>query len=138
MDTSIPVLGVLIAAVSAFVIGGLWYSPTMFLNQWMKIAGVTDKDMKKNMPKAMAIMAIGALVTSYILAHFIVYAEKFTGTAGIAGGLETAFFVWLGFAFTTVVADSVFETRSYMIVVINTTYRLVTLLAMGAILGAFM
>jgi len=135
---SIPVVGVLIAAVSAFAIGGVWYSPTMFLKPWMKMTGTSDAQMKKNFPVAMVLMAIGALLTAYILAHFISYSEQATGTTGVAAGLATAFWAWLGLSLTTVVAEGALEPRDRMVMVINAGNRLVTLLVMGLILGLFM
>jgi len=138
MSVSIPIWGVLFAALSAFLIGGVWYSPTMFLNSWMKMTGTKDADMKKNFPVAMALMAVGALLTAYILAHFIAYTEQSTGTVGVAAGLQTAFWAWLGLSLTTVVAEGALENRSRMVMVINAGNRLVTLLVMGLILGLFM
>ena len=35
-------LAVVAAAVVSFFIGGLWYSPVMFLKAWQRGAGVTD------------------------------------------------------------------------------------------------
>ena len=33
----------LIAAISAFVIGGLWYSPVLFAKTWQREAGISDE-----------------------------------------------------------------------------------------------
>jgi hypothetical protein len=38
----INVLAVLAAAVSAFALGGLWYSNALFANAWMAAAGLTS------------------------------------------------------------------------------------------------
>jgi hypothetical protein len=48
-------LAILVAAVAAFVLGALWYSPVLFAKQWMKAHGYTpDKleAMKKGMVRA--------------------------------------------------------------------------------------
>ena len=34
-------LAILVAAISAFVVGGIWYSPLMFGNAWMKDNNLT-------------------------------------------------------------------------------------------------
>ena len=40
-------LAVLTAALSAFLLGGLWYSPAMFLKAWQRGAGLTDEQLQK-------------------------------------------------------------------------------------------
>ena len=40
-------LAVLAAAISAFLLGGLWYSPAMFLKAWQRGAGLTDEQLQK-------------------------------------------------------------------------------------------
>ena len=40
-------LAVLAAAISAFMLGGLWYSPAMFLKTWQRGAGLTDEQLQK-------------------------------------------------------------------------------------------
>lgn len=39
----INLFAVVAAAVSAFVLGGLWYSPLLFGKAWQKLAGVSDE-----------------------------------------------------------------------------------------------
>ena len=39
-------LAIVTAAVSAFVLGGLWYSPLMFAKRWMKETGITEESTK--------------------------------------------------------------------------------------------
>jgi len=138
MTTSIPLLGVLLAALSAFPIGSAWYSPGTFLTPWMKMTGTSDADMKKNFPRAMAYIGVASLVTAYILAHFIIYSKQATGVNGVTAGLETAFWAWLGISLTTIVVGSAMESRSAWVMAIQAGNRLVTLLAMGAIIGAFL
>jgi hypothetical protein len=40
-------LAVLTAAVSTFVIGGLWYSPALFRRSWMAANGFAEADLAK-------------------------------------------------------------------------------------------
>ena len=40
-------LAVLTAAISSFLLGGLWYSPAMFLKAWQRGAGLTDEQLQK-------------------------------------------------------------------------------------------
>ena len=54
MDVQINLLGVLLAAASALVVGMVWYSGSLFGKEWTKVTGVSDKDMKKAMPQAIS------------------------------------------------------------------------------------
>jgi Protein of unknown function (DUF1761) len=46
---NISLLAVVLAAASAFVVGGLWYGP-LFLKTWQREAGVSETDMQKRHP----------------------------------------------------------------------------------------
>jgi hypothetical protein len=138
VNEHISILGVILAAASAFIVGSIWYSPKTFLPRWQKITGATDAHMKKSFGMAMAWNGIAALVTSYALAHLISYCDYATGASGISGGVETAFFAWVGLSLTTLIATSSLDPRDKFITVIQGGERLVTLLVMGIILGAFM
>ena len=41
---------VLVAAVSDFVVGALWYSPILFYKGWMKENNFSEEDLKKGNP----------------------------------------------------------------------------------------
>ncbi|HMY36376.1 MAG TPA: DUF1761 domain-containing protein, partial [bacterium] len=43
-------LAIIVASISAFVLGGIWYSPLMFGNAWMKVAGMTEESVKQGNP----------------------------------------------------------------------------------------
>jgi hypothetical protein len=53
-------------------------------------------------------------------------------------GFDTAVLVWLGFAGTALVAHDVFDPRPKSKLYINLGNRLVTLVVMGLIIGAFL
>lgn len=138
MSVDVSVVGVLLAALSAMVIGSLWYSPALFGKQWTKATGVTDKEMKKNMGPIMVAMVMVSLVTAYVLSFFIAYAHHFNGGSWLKAGVETSLMAWVGLAATAVFAHGLFEPKGKNLLFINAGNRLATLLAMGLILGAFM
>ncbi len=48
-------LAVLVAAISSFVLGGLWYSKALFGRAWMSANNLSDADLaKSNMAKILA------------------------------------------------------------------------------------
>lgn len=137
MDTSISFVGVLLATLSTFVVGSIWYSPSLFLTPWMKIVGADSEHMKRIFGKSMAYIFASSIVTAYVMAHFINYTVQATGVTGVSAGLQTAFWLWLGLALTTIVANGAMDTRAPKIMLIQAGNRLVTLLVMGWILGVF-
>jgi hypothetical protein len=120
------------------VIGTAWYSKALFGKQWMKIIGITDKEMKQKMGSVMIGLVLVSLITAYIMSFFVAYAHLYIGGSWIKAGVITALLAWVGFATTTIFAHGLFEPRDKNVLFINTGNRLVTLLAMGLILGAFM
>lgn len=68
----------------------------------------------------------------------MVYSAFATGTTGVMNGLETAFWAWLGISLTTTIIGGAMETRDAKVMYIAAGNRLITLLAMGAVLGLFM
>lgn len=138
MISHVSVWGVIVAALSALVIGTVWYSKSLFGNSWMNATGVSDKDMKKNFPMAMPVLIVASLVTAYVLALFIKYFHAYHGGSWYKAGVWTALLAWVGLAGTALVAHEAFEKRSKKVVSINLGNRLVTLVVMGLIIAAFM
>lgn len=137
MDSSISILGVLLATVSAFIVGGIWYSPSVFLRQWQAITGGDDAHMKKVFGSSMAYMFVGSLLTAYVLAHFVNFTMYATGSSAMTAGLVTPFWLWLGISLTTIVANGALDPRSPKLMLIQAGNRLATLMLMGLIIGFF-
>ncbi len=127
---------VLVAAIINMVVGSLWYSPAMFGGLWMKAVGFGEKDIKdaqKNMWSAYLITFVGALVTSYVLAHFV----DFTGATTFLTGAQTGFWAWVGFIATTTLGGVVFEKKSEPWYLITNGFHLVTLVINGGLLAVW-
>ena len=138
MFSHVSVVGVLLAAVSAMVIGMIWYSPAVFGKPWMKMMGITNADMKKKMAEAMIWLVVISLITAYTLAHFTAYTHLYLGGSWLAASLVTALWAWFGLAATAIFAHGVFDPRDKKILYINAANRLVTFLVMALILTPFM
>lgn len=124
-------LAVIAAAVSTFVIGGLWYSPLLFQKGWMKENGVNEDDLKKRSPFLIfGLSFILSFVMSLNLALFIGQERAVFGAfAGFMAG-----FGWVALAIGII---SLFESRSLKYVMINGGYMVVAFTVMGLILGAW-
>ncbi len=122
-----------VAALAKMAIGSLWYAPFAYGNAWMTAAGVTPAQMKAAMPKAMAVDLLGSLVTALILMHVVRYA----GADSVVHGATMGFLCWLGFVAATTLAAVFYEGRSLKLFFINNGFLLLSLMVMGAIIGAW-
>ncbi|MBT8099902.1 MAG: DUF1761 domain-containing protein [Gammaproteobacteria bacterium] len=64
-------LAVIAAAVSAFFLGGLWYSPMMFLNPWNAAMGRTAASKNGHPAKVFGLSFLFALIAAAAFAHVI-------------------------------------------------------------------
>jgi len=123
---------VVAAAVSTFVIGGLWYSPLLFQKAWMAANGFREEDLQKGGTAAIfAFSFVFALVMAFNLAMFL-DAPDTTITWGATAGLLAAIWVALGIA-----TVALFERRPWSYILINGGYWVVSFLVMGTIIGAW-
>ena len=123
---------IIMAAVSAFVLGGLWYSPLMFSKRWMKETGITEETTKNaNMLKIFSFAFILAFIASFFLAMFI------GSKAGAFHGSLAGFMAGLGWVFTFIGISYLFESRTLAHFLINSVYSVVSLTIMGLIIGVW-
>ena len=64
----VNIFAVIVAAISAFAVGGLWYSPKMFGKAWMEEMGFTEEDTPKNMGQVFALSFVFSLVAAFVFA----------------------------------------------------------------------
>jgi hypothetical protein len=125
-------LAIIVAAVSAFILGGLWYSPLLFVKRWMKETGITEEDTRKaNMLKIFGLAFLLSLIAAFFLAMFI------GAKAGAGFGALAGFMAGLGWVFTFMGISYLFESRTLMHFLINATYSVLSLTIMGLIIGAW-
>ncbi len=123
-------LAVLAAAVSAFLLGGLWYSPVLFGKAWMRLTGITEeRAAQANQAKVFGIAFIWSLLGALVFAMFIGPTPAF-GSATAAGFAAGLFWVAGSFAI-----NYQFEQKPFGLLLINGGYHTVQYTLFGAILG---
>lgn len=127
-------LAVLAAAVSAFVLGGLWYSPILFAKKWMAYTGHGDCDGADAKAKGNAGLIFGgafllSLVAAYLFA-LIVPLDADWQSGAIAGAVTG-----LGFAATSFGISYLFEQRPLGLWLINGGYHVLQFTLYGTVLG---
>ena len=133
-------LAILVAGISAFVVGGVWYSPTLFGNAWMKDNNLTIETIKKgNKAKIFGWAFILTLIAAANLGMFLADspAECIGNCAhktDMAWGATAGFLagIWV---FCFVAIHGLFEHRSWRLILINGGYAIAALTLMGAIIG---
>ena len=131
MDVHINFLAVFVAALASYIIATLWYA-VIFSKLWKKLTGISE--MKPN-PAKMVTVFIGSIVMSFVLSHNIVFGNAFFDMSGITGGLMGGFFGWLGFIAPVTLTNVIYEKRSWKLWILDNSFWLVSLLAMGIILS---
>ena len=124
-------LAVIAAAISMFVIGGIWYGP-LFGKPWQKAAGLSDEQLKAgNMPMIFGIAFVLALLMAANLAFLV------TATPPLPLSMIVMYAIAAGLGFSTFGLGMVaaFERRSLSYVLINGAYLTLSFAVMGLILG---
>ena len=127
----VNLVAVIVAAIVNYVIGSLWYG-VLFRKQWQKLSGVSEM---KVTAVSVVVALVGALLTSYILAHAIIFASAYLKTSGVGAGLTTGFFNWIAFIAPVTIGVVVYEKKPWTLWILNNAYWLASLLVMGVILS---
>lgn len=124
-------LAVFVAALTTFLIGGVWYSPVLFEKGWMHSNGFTQIDLEsRNMGLIFGLSFLFAFIMSLNLAMFI-------GMEGFTFGIIAGFLTGFGWVALAIAIIALFENRSLKYVLINAGYMVVSFTVMGGILGAW-
>lgn len=123
---------ILAAAVSALLIGGVWYSPALFGPLWIRANGFDKQRPPRAGAKIFAISFLLSLVMAINLAMFL-NDPKTTAMWGATAGFLAGF----GWVLMSVAIVSLFEHRPWSYIFVNGGYATVALVLMGTILGAW-
>lgn len=133
----INILAVLVAGLMSIALGMFWYAPKVFGTTWMRESGrtmtVSEKEKGKGMGWRYGLAFLAALVTAYVLSHFVDY----IGAESAADGLQTGFWIWLGFIVPVQIGSVLWDNKSWKHFAITAGYSLVQLMIFGAMLVAW-
>jgi len=133
-------LAVLVAGISAFVLGGVWYSPALFGKAWMKDSRLSEEQIKAgNKGKIFGATAIFSLLMAVNLAMYLADSpancpEGCAQRTDLAWGTIAGFLTGI-WTFCAIAIHSLFELKSWRLILINGFYSLFSLTLMGAIIG---
>ena len=130
--TDVNVWAVLVAALTTFLLGGLWYSPKLFGNVWNREAGRPEKTagQKGHHPaQVFGISFVLSLVAAYVFAMFLGPDPKLLSSIG-AGAAAGACWVAASFGI-----NYSFASRSLKLWLVDGGYHTVQFTLFGLVLG---
>lgn len=130
----IPYLNIVVAALTAFVVGALWYSPLLFGNTYAALRGLDPATAGVTPPlwelagEFGRCLAIGA-VLAYLLARL--------RPRGWTDSMMLALWLWVGFQAMLLLGSVLHEAMPMRLYAIHTGDALMKTLAMAAVLTAW-
>jgi hypothetical protein len=132
--SSLNWLAILAVAALGFVLGGLYYSPLLFANAWMRELGKKPEDFQGAGAAFPFVLAfVTALVTATVIGALVHSLDVTTLFAGAALGLLCG----LGFVSASTFSDFAFCRFSMKLAAIQSGYRVLYCVLMGAILAVW-
>lgn len=154
-------LAILAAAISALVVGFVWYNPKVFGNAWMKAAGMSEEQVKGgNMAKIFGLSLLFAIMLALSLQSITIH--QMGAFSMVGGDLETALpsyqafmddygdafrtfkhgvfhgvFAGIFIALPILGTNALFERKGAKYIFINSGYWIITLAIMGGIICAW-
>jgi hypothetical protein len=120
----------LIAALSAFALGGLWYSPALFGKVWQREAGLTDEQLgAANKARIFGLSFILCLVAA------IAFSMVITPEASFFMAFHSGVGIGLFWVATSFGINYLFELKSLKLWLINAGYHIFQFTLYGLIFG---
>lgn len=127
---NINFVAVAVAALTTFCLGGLWYSPVLFLNPWFAADDRPKmKDQKRHGPKVFILAYLASFVAALVFA--VIIGGKLPVGDSLGWGLK----VGIGFVSTSFAINYMFAARSFKLLLIDGGYHIVQFLFFGLILS---
>ncbi|MBC1457942.1 DUF1761 domain-containing protein [Listeria newyorkensis] len=118
----------LLAGLVAFAVGALWYS-VLFGKVWMQAVGITEETVQKASPVTPMIVTLIAEMAVAVLVSFVLIHLNLDI---YLGGLLVA-----GIAILSAIKNYMFEMKPFKLILINESYKLVTIMIMTASVAIF-
>ena len=126
-------LAVAVSALSAFVIGALWYGP-LFGKAWQSLSGLSDADIQEGHP---AKIYGGAFVLNLVAAAGMGMVLQLHPAPDLGSGFNVGVLIGLTFVATSFGINYLFASKPLRLYLIDAGYMVVLMSIIGAILGAW-
>ncbi len=128
-------LSILTAAIVYYLLGAFWYSPLLFGNAWMKLAGLSVEEITRE--RRVGKVYGGTLLLSFLMVFILSHFVELSRAHRFGSGALVGFWCWTGFFLALYIIQGLFQHESGKLLAINSGYNLIGLLLAGGILGAW-
>ena len=125
-------IAIVLAGVSAWVIGAIWFSPPVFGRRWMAALGLKPEQLGNPAPGFVA-----ALVISFIGATFLRWVIGVAGATSVGDGIEVALIIWFAFILLPSAPGLLFTKQSSTAFALTQVQHAIAMSAMGIVLTAY-
>jgi hypothetical protein len=138
-ELGISMTGILVATLANFFVGFLWYT-VLFGKTWAKEMGfdMSVKPAASVMMRGLLLNAIGCFLMAYVFAHNIAawsFVPNMDQMSTVGKIMSSVVFTWLGFFVPVSLNAIAWESKSWKLFFINTSYHFMMLLASALILN---
>jgi hypothetical protein len=126
---------VVVAAVAAFAVGAVWYSPLLFSKAYMELRGMDPDAVADMRPPVGELLGefVRYLVVAFVLAYFVVR----LGVSDWMGAVQLGLWVGVGFQATLLIGAVLHENMPWKLYAIHAGDAIVKTLLMTVILGVW-
>jgi hypothetical protein len=126
---------VIVAALSAFALGGLWYGP-LFGSRWQVLVGLSDEQLAE--ANAGLIFGSAFVLNCFLAMMLSLFIEVFMAMgSGVMLGAAFGAFMGAAFVVPTFAINYLFARRRMRLYLIDVGYMVLQMALMGAILGGW-
>ena len=118
-----------VCAVSAAIIGGLWYSPQVFGKTWAKLADVDLKD-----KSGAAVRMLYSFLANIALAVTLYSIAEWSQAYGVRSGMVMGILLGFGVVMMSMMLPYMWEKRSPKLFMINASYQVIVIITMSMII----
>ncbi len=123
-------IATIVAAFSAFVLGGIWYSPVLFAKAWQHDTGLSDEQLAAaNKGKILGLSFILSLLAAIVFSMFL--GPDPSLAFGVGAGASAGIF-WVAGSFGV---NYLFELKPLRLWLINGSYHALQFVIYGLVFG---
>ncbi|MEM0953856.1 MAG: DUF1761 domain-containing protein [Pseudomonadota bacterium] len=129
---AINLWAVVVAAVSAFALGAVWYGP-LFSKSWQSFNGLTDADVQSDAPRTFG----GAFALTLIAAFGLAMLMQLHPAPGFSSGFGVGSVIGLSFIATSLGINYLFARKPLALYFIDAGYLVIMVAVMATIIGGW-
>lgn len=131
--STVSFASILLAAIAAFLIEQLWYSPRVFGSVWLRLTNVSPEQVERGRKHSWSsafISVIAAVLIALVMAYVgVVFQIDSILSAAALGAL-----CWVGFCAPTLLSQVLWDQKPPALFLINAGYWLLSFVAIAVIL----